>query len=112
MEINSELEALRQNLLADTSLRYISSKQVGALNGLIRQGLEDKARRMRLNVLREWTGEAMKRIASVEVASTKNLTAPVATFLINLLLEPGSTPWRLSDYGKQLIEQTEKRIKE
>lgn len=112
MEISNELDALRENLLADTSIEYVSQLQIGGLNGLIRKGLQDKSREMRIAVLREWAGDAMWKIARQEINSAKNLTAPVASFLINLLLVPDSTPWRLSSYGKNLIEYTEKSIKE
>jgi hypothetical protein len=110
MNVESELEALKQNLLADTSLRYASLPQIGGLNGLIRQGLQHRTREMRLAVLREWAGEAVYRITGEELTSAKNLTSPIATFLINLLLEPDSTPWRLSNYGRSLIAETEKVI--
>ena len=105
-----EIEALKQNLLADTSLRYVSLPQIGGLNGLIRQGLQHRTREMRLAVLREWAGEAVYRITGEELTSTKNLTSPIATFLINILLEPDSTPWRLTPYGRSLIVETEKVV--
>ena len=108
--MTDEIEALKQNLLADTSIRYVSLAQIGGLNGLIRQGLENKSRRMRVEVLKEWAGEAIHAITGQEITSAKNLTSPIATFLINQLLEPDSNPWRLTPYGKKLIVETEKVI--
>ena len=110
--MHHEIEALRDNLLANTEIRYISLKQIGGLNGLIRQGLEEKTRDMRILVLREWAGDAMWAIERQVINSTKNLTSPIASFLINLLKEDDSTPWRLSDYGQRLISITEKAVKE
>ena len=107
LNLRTELEALKQNLLADPTIEFVTAAQVGGLNGLIRMGCEDKSRDMRVAILKAWAGDAMMAIAGVEIESSKNLTLPVATFLINLLLEPDSTPWRLSEYGLNLIRATE-----
>ena len=111
MILENELFALRQNILADTSINPVSISQLGGLNGLMRQGLRDKSREMRIAVLKTWIEEPMKRIAGVEVQSSKNMTASAASFIINLLRVPDSTPWRLSKYGQELIELTETKIK-
>lgn len=111
MNIEQELEALHTNLLANTDIRYVSQKQLGGLNGLIRKGVEDKSREMRIAILEKWAGEPMRRIANVqEFTTSKNITSPVATFLINLLIVPDSSPWKLSQYGKELIRETEKLV--
>jgi hypothetical protein len=110
MKMQHEIEALRENLLANTSIFIASQQQVGGLNGLIRQGLEHKSRKMRIAVLNEWAGEAVKRITGETLTSGSDLTSSMATMIINLLLEPDSTPWRLSAYGRRLIEETEKII--
>lgn len=110
MNIEHELEALHENLLAQDRIAYVTLEQLGGLNGLIRKGLENKSRMMRIKVLKKWAEPAMKRIAGVSIESSKNLTLPVASFLINLLIEPNTSPWKLSTYGKELIKETEKII--
>jgi len=120
MNIQQEIEALQENLLATEknltgniasfSLRYITLKQIGGLNGLIRMGSVNKGRKMRIAILKMWAGEPMRRLANIEFASSKNLTGDVASFLINLLRIPDSKPWKLTQYGKDLIRETEKLV--
>lgn len=111
MNIKEELEALHDNLLANTELRYVTMKQLGGLNGLIRQGLENKSRMMRMAVLEKWAGEAMKKLWNIkEFDSSKCLTSSAASFLINQLIEPDTHPWELSQYGRELIKETEKLV--
>ncbi|MGC9385196.1 MAG: hypothetical protein ACP5D6_11405 [Kosmotogaceae bacterium] len=111
MNIEEELEALHDNLLANTELRYVSKRQLGGLNGLIRQGLEHKSRMMRMAVLEKWAGKAMKKLWNIEkFDSSKCLTSSGASFLINQLIEPDTHPWELSRYGRELVEETEKLV--
>jgi hypothetical protein len=112
MNLDIELQALTQNLLADTSIQFITQLQIGGLNGLLSMGLQDKSPETRHAVLRVLAGDAMFKIAGVEVNSAKNLTGPVATFLINILKQLDSSPWRLSRYGTELIAAVESRVKE
>lgn len=111
MNLEAELSGLTDNLLADTRIIYVTRNQVGGLNGLLNQGLEDKSPDNRHAVLNLLAGTAMLRIAGVKVRSATNLTSPVASFLINILKDNDSTQWRLSDYGKELINQAETRVK-
>lgn len=111
MNIERELEALHDNLLANTELRYVSLRQLGGLNGLIRQGLEHKSKIIRLAVLDRWAGSAMKKLWNIEsFDSSKCLTSSAASFLINQLIEQDTHPWELSPYGRKLIEETEKLV--
>lgn len=111
MNIEDELNAIHENLLANTELRYVSMKQLGGLNGLIRKGLESKSRKIRMAVLEKWAGDAMKRLWNIkEFDSSKCLTSAGASFLINQLIEPDTSPWELSQYGKELIRETEKLV--
>jgi hypothetical protein len=111
MNIEDELNAIHQNLLANTDLRYVTMKQLGGLNGLIRQGLEHKSRMIRMAVLERWAGEAMKKLWNIEeFDSSKCLTSAGASFLINQLIEPDTHPWELSQYGRELIKETEKLV--
>lgn len=110
MNIETELEALHENLLAQNRNTYVSLSQLGGLNGLIRQGLENKSRMMRVKILKKWAEPAMKQLTGVSIGSSKNLTSPVASFLINLLIEPDTTPWELNSYGRELIQETEKLV--
>lgn len=111
MNLETELEALNDNLLADTRIIYVTRKQVGGINGLLSMGLEDTSSDMRHAVLNMFAGRAMKRIAGVDVNSATNLTSPVASFLINLLKEDGVEPWQLSEYGRELISLAENNAK-
>jgi hypothetical protein len=110
MIIEIELEALHENLLAQNRIAYVTLEQIGGLNGLIRKGLENKSRMMRIKVLKKWAEPAMKQLTGVTIESSKNLTLPIASFLINLLIEPDTSPWELSSYGKELISETEKLV--
>lgn len=112
MDLDNELSAIQWNLLSKTDIVYISNKQVLALVSLMQQGLTDVCRKTRLGILKLWAGEAMRRIAGVEIASTKNLTSPVASFLINLLLDNKEEEWKISDYGRELVKCSEARVKE
>ena len=112
MNIDNELYAIRWNLSSKTDVIYITKKQVLALVSLMQQGLTDKSRQTRIDVLSLWAGEAMMTVAGVEITSTKNLTSPIASFLINLLLDSKQEDWSISEYGKELIKCSEARVKE
>lgn len=110
MKIEDELYALKQNLLSVNEIRYVSAAQVKALASLITQGLEHKNRDMRIAVLRVWANDAMKQIVGIEINSGKNITSPIASFLISLLKDPEPDMWTLSPYGQTLIRETEKYV--
>jgi len=113
MEILVELDALHENLKANPELQpYVTQKQVQGLASLMGQGLEDKSRENRITVLRLLAGPALFDICGVLITSTKNLTGKMASFLIDQLLEPDSNPWRLSEYGRELLSQTEALAKD
>ena len=85
MDLQVELEAIHENLTADTRLLYISQKQAQSLASLMTQGLgEGATKAMRIRALQIIAGPAMKEIYSPThvITSTKNLTGPVASFLI------------------------------
>lgn len=111
LNLQDELAGLHDNLTSDCRLIYISQKQVWAVNSLLSAGLESKSDEVRHEVLDMLVGRAMKVIANVpKVTSAKNLTSPVASFLINQLKEPNSNPWRLSDYGERLLRLCETEV--
>ena len=112
MDLDTELAALEMNFLADTSITYVTHRQVGGICGLLKMGLEDNSRANQIAVLNVLAGPAMKKIAGVDIRSRKNLTSHVATTLIDQLLEPNTNPWELSDYGHELLSAAEKRAKE
>jgi hypothetical protein len=110
MELQVEVDAIKQNLLANHNhMVYITLKQAQFLASLINEGLVVKRRRLRIRVLNILVGDAMKQIAGIEeIQSTKNLTAPVASYLIDLLQDKDGDEWGgLSDYGRELISQAE-----
>lgn len=111
MNLDNELEAIRWALDADcTELIYVTQSQVFGLVSLMRQVL--KKREERIAVLRLLIGDFMEAHFGVTVESTKNVTLPVASYLINQLLEPDSDPWVLSKYGQELLEKAHERVQE
>jgi len=111
MDIEKELQALHRNLMSVTSNYYVSQKQIGVLIYLMLQGLPDrKDRGLRIAVLRAWIGKPMHEMYNVDVMSTKNISGPIASFLIDLLRKSGTDEYVLSKYGCQLIEATAKYV--
>lgn len=103
MDIQAELEAHTANLKAVGGIEpYVTQKQVQGIVSLMRQAFPE--RDQRIAVLRLIAGPAMQAVAGVEITSTKNLTGRMASYLIEQLREPGSTPWKLSGYGQRLLE--------
>lgn len=111
MDLAIELKALHLNCIATSDTQFVSHRQVGGVCGLLKKGLEDDSRENQIAVLRLLVGPAMAQMANVEIHSRKNLTGDIATTLINLLLEPDSKPWELSEYGQELLIAAEKQIK-
>jgi hypothetical protein len=115
MDLDAHLEALTDNLKAEHSeIVYVTLGQIRGLNILLKQGLRSQNRGMRIAVLGLLAGPAMKDICNVDIQSSKNLTSPVASFLISLLKDPESPEkdWYLSEYGIELLAAAEKRIEE
>jgi hypothetical protein len=112
MNFDVELEALHVNCVAAPNTGFVSRSQVGGICGLLKKGLEDDSKENQLAVLRILVGPAMMQVAGVEINSRKNLTAHIATTLINLLLEPDTRPWELSEYGQDILAFAEKQAKE
>lgn len=111
MDIDVELYAIRWNLSSKTDIIYITKKQVLALVSLMQQGLTDNRRETRIEILSLWAGETVKMVTGVEITSTKSLTSPIASFLINLLVDNTQEGWKISEYGKELIKCSEAYIK-
>lgn len=110
-DFEAELAAMQWVISSDyNKLVYVSQKQVQGLNALLNQGLSDKSRDVRIAVVRRLVGEVAKTITGVEVLSTKNLTSPIASYLIEQLKEPDSIPWRLSEHGRWLIHEAETHL--
>jgi hypothetical protein len=116
-DLDVEISAITVNLKAEHHKALASGsewnlcasdKQLFGLNGLLRQGMKDTDRRTRLSILKIITGQAVADCLGIrEIVSSRNLSAPMISVLINLLREPESSPWRLSDYGRWLISATE-----
>jgi len=111
MDIEYETEALYQAIQSKDHQRYVSANQVGALAGLVRQGLSDQSRENRLAVMRLLIGEAVYDALGVDFQSFKNLSASIATLLIDLWLVPETKPFRLNAYGRELIAAAEAAVK-
>lgn len=113
MDIDTEVQAIRKLMLARPEIVYETSNQVGALAGLMTQCLQNKDKGIRIAVLRFIVGDVMWDIAGVkEVNSTKNLTSPAASILIELFRDPTQEKWRASDYARELIGAIEQRVTE
>lgn len=112
MDLDVEVTALQQNCLAEPQIIFVTQRQVGGICGLLKQGLLDDSRDNQIKVLDLLVGDAVTTITGVKVKSRKNLTSPIASLLINQLLIPDTNPWRLTDYGRELLSEAEKRVKE
>lgn len=105
MNVQAELQAHESNLKTAGGIEpFVTRKQVQGIVSLMRQVIPDRDER--ITVLRLIAGGAMMKVAGIEIQSTKNLTGRMASYLIDQLLEPNSTPWKLSDYGRDFLEAT------
>lgn len=102
MDIVAELKAHECNLKAVGGIEpFVTSKQVQAVACLMRQAIPERTER--IAVLKLMAGNAMKSITGIEIQSTKNLTGRMASYIIAQLLDPNSTPWKLSNYGREFL---------
>lgn len=110
-EFEAEIEAIQWVIRTDYNrLIYVTQKQIQGLNALLRQGLSTPDREKRIAVVKRLVGAEVRSITGVEVQSTKNLTSPIASYLIEQLKEPNSTPWQLSEHGRWLLHEAEQHI--
>ena len=111
MDFDSELAAIQWALRTDcTRVVYVTRKQVRGLVSLMRQGLKNPDHDTRVAVLDLLVGEFTHTITGEPVVSTKSLTSPIASYLINQLKEPNSHPWKLNEHGRSLLAEAEARI--
>jgi len=111
MNIHDEIAAINWELRTNRCrIIYITAKQVGTLANLINQGLEEKTHEHRIGVLRILVGSFMKDLTGYDIVSTKSLTSPVASYLIDQFMVPNVHPRRLSDYGREIIAEAERLI--
>jgi hypothetical protein len=119
-DLDTEISAITANLEAEhdkvlsageSSSMYASQRQLFGLNGLLRKGMKNTDNTTRYAVLDVIAGKAVKHKLGISpIKSSKNLSGPMTSVLINLLLEPESKPWRLSEYGYWLISAAEARV--
>lgn len=103
-ELEAQVKAINQAIIAGHyRLIPVSGKQIKFLNALINGGLKNT--RHRIPVIRMLVGDAIKKITGEEFASTKQLTLPVASFLLNQIVDPWTHS--LSSHGQWLLEQAE-----
>lgn len=108
-EFDVELEALTENMLAESTSWLITQKQVTTLASMMSAGLQDKSRENRLNVLRILCQDAVFTRTGYAIQSTKQIPGEFASVLIDLLKV--NEGWELSDYGRQLLLLAEERAK-
>lgn len=108
-EYEAELAAISWIIRTDysTPVCPATDKQVSGIIRLISQGISDTSRAARIRVLQRLVGPEIKRLKGVELQSTRDLTSPIASYLINQLKDPRSTEWRLSPHGQWLIHEAE-----
>lgn len=106
----AEVAAMDANIRASYN-RYIfvTKKQIMFLNSLLREGLESKDRSMKIAVVRLLVEPAVQKIAGVPVTSTKCLTSPIASYLIEQLKERDG--YGLSDHGRWLLKEAELHVR-
>jgi len=109
-DFDAELAAISWAVQNDcTALIYITQKQIRRLADLMEQGLSrPNDRKLRIAVLRLLVGDAAKMVTGVEVRSTKNLTSPIASYLINQLKTNGS--YDINEHGRWLLREAEARV--
>lgn len=108
-DLDLELEALTENMLAESTSWHITQKQVTTLASMMSQGLEDRSRENRLNVLRLLCQDAVFKRTGYAIKSTKQIPGEFASVLIDLLKR--NDRWELSDYGRNLLLLAEERAK-
>lgn len=103
MDIQAELDGHYYNLISAGGIEpYVTKNQVITIAGLMNKVLTTRSQR--IAVLKMIAGNAMQKVAGVEVSSTKNLTGRMASYLIDQFLVPKSKPQELSDYGREFLE--------
>ena len=111
MDFEVELDALYRNLTADRRIIYITQKQAVTLASLMSGGLESNNRAVRIEVLRLIAEQALEEVAGAKLNSTKNLTSPMASFLINYFRK-NENSWELADAGRMVLSLAESFVKE
>lgn len=116
VSLEIEREALYEAIVSvsqpvDYLTKFVSEKQVQALASLFSQGLQDKSRNNRIAVMKFLIGDAIKDTLGVEFTSFKNMTSPIAHFLIDYMRNGNEDSWELSQRGRELITAAEKTIK-
>lgn len=111
LDLDMEVEALQVNMLAEQDSRLISQRQVGALAGLMNQGLESNKRKVRIRVLQILAQGAVSQRYGVRIESTKNIPGEFASILIENLKVSDKDEWELSRYGRKLLLLAEERAK-
>jgi hypothetical protein len=110
-EFEIELQAMQWVIRSDYSrIIYVTQRQIQGLNALLRQGLSTPEREKRIAIVKCLVGAEVRQITGIEITSTKNLTSPIASYLIEQLKEPNSTPWKLSEHGQWLLNEAERHI--
>ncbi len=110
LDLDLELEALKVNLLAEDNPYNISQKQVQALASVIGQGLQNRKRENRLDVLRLLAQDAVTIRTGYKIESTKLIPGAFASVLLDMLIV-NNIDWELSDYGRELLFLAEERVK-
>ena len=120
--LTREIQALRLTFRGDCTYTTPSKRQLKALNRLLGEILTiqgkpgwfngsatDYRREVRLEILRELTGETW-------ILTSANLSGHVVSCLISYLKKQGASNWDVEEIGKRLIlllqERAEKRIDE
>jgi hypothetical protein len=96
----TEIGALRLLFSQDTRYAAPSQKQIMALNSLMGQGRSDRRRLVRIEMLRQITGQG-------NLYSSAQLTSHIMSKLIDYLKEDIDDNWRLSQKGKDLLSMVE-----
>lgn len=111
LDLEEERAVLAEAIASLDHSQYVTARQVQALASLVGQGLTDKRRDNRIAVMDYLIGQPIKDALGVEFTSFKNISGAIASMLIDLFLVPGSQPWGLNQYGKEIISSAESYVK-
>lgn len=111
MILEVELKAIQNNLDANTDRIWVTAKQLRTLAILMQKGLGSTDRELRIKVLQMIAGPSLIKAFNIQLVSSKNLTSPMASVLIDYLTEDTKT-WELTDDGKLLLHLAKTRVEE
>lgn len=112
MNLDDELMAIRTNILANhADMIYVTQDQF-ALGGLITPCLQDKSQENRYRCLVYLLDGVVENITGYPfTGSMKNMTSPIASYLIELFKDDTQEKWAPNEYARELFSLIEAQVK-